>query len=167
MRESALLFRGTKARVLTRNLLPGYLRKGTLIMANNRLGWGLIPIALPLFLLIPFPAFACDYTDIFCSLKNTFHSAVNRYVGESEEQGTKPQLPQRQTDLLTPHDVHALRHYFAKGQTQSEKAILDRYGYPAHRGQAADIYETWGGMVTIFYNGNRAVGYVANVSDQI
>ena len=69
--------------------------------------------------------------------------------------------------MLTPHDIRALRYYFAKGQTQSEKAILDRYGHPAHKGQYADVYEAWGGTVTIFYDGDRAIGYVANVGDQI
>jgi len=53
-------------------------------MANKCLGLGLVPIALPLFLLIPFPALACGYTDLLCSLKDTFHGAVNRYVGERE-----------------------------------------------------------------------------------
>ena len=136
-------------------------------MANKRLGLGLIPLALPLFLLIPLPAFACGYTDLLCSLKDTFQGAANRYLGESENQSEKPQAPQRQTDLLTPRDVRAFKHYFAQGQTQSEKAILDRYGYPAHKGQYADVYETWGGTVTIFYDGSRAVGYVANVSERI
>jgi len=136
-------------------------------MANKRLGLGLIPIALPLFLLIPLPAFACGYTDLLCSLKDTFRGAVNRYSGESENSEEKLQAPQRQTDLLTPRDVRALKHYFARGQTQSEKAILDRYGYPAYKGQYADVYETWGGTITIFYDGERAVGYVANVSERI
>jgi len=84
VRESALLFRYTKTRGLTRDLPPGYLRKGTLTMANKCLGLGLVPIALPLFLLIPFPALACGYTDLLCPLKDTFHGAVNRYVGERE-----------------------------------------------------------------------------------
>lgn len=84
MRESALLFRCIKTRVLTRNLPPGYLRKGTFIMAKKCLGLGLIPIALPLFLLIPLPALACGYSDVFCSLRSTVHNAINRYVGEED-----------------------------------------------------------------------------------
>jgi hypothetical protein len=136
-------------------------------MTNQRLVLGLIPIALPLFLLMPLPVFACEYADILCSLKNIFHHNVNRYVGESENAEEKLQSTPKQTDLLTPHDVRALKYYFAKGQIQSEKAILRRYGYPAHRGQYADVYETWGGTVTIFYDSDRATGYVANVSDRI
>ena len=136
-------------------------------MANKRLGLGLTPFALLLFLLIPLPALACGYTDLLCSLKNTFQGAANRYSGERENSEEEPQAPQRQTDLLTPRDVRALKHYFAQGQTQSGKAILDRYGYPAHKGQYADVYGTWGGTITIFHDGCRAVGYVANVSEQI
>ncbi|MGV0028421.1 hypothetical protein [Phormidesmis priestleyi] len=137
-------------------------------MAKKRLGLGLIPIALPLLLLLPMPVLACGYSDTLCSLRNTFHNTVDRYVGNDGSQMPDPESVGRVTRPRTIEDDMQryrqsadprLRTLTYLSYPQNERSITRRIGIPDYRGQDGGYYQTSEGDVLVWYVGTRATGF--------